>query len=575
MPVKNQKHLQYWILRILRWDPKSIAYGVLLAVITAISGIALLMLSGWFITATAVSGASLALGFAIKLDIYMPGSGIRFFALSRTVGRYVERLYNHNIVLTLISTIRQQMFAGLARLPNRQIKDTQNSDWLSKLTADLDSLDNILLSLLLPPTVALLVTSLVGLFLAFFWPLFAVIFTLLLLVICCGSAILTIKATQQDSYQRAELLNLARGQAIEHLQGQLVLQSMGANNLHQEQLLSTIEQTGVVQHRLNRRLQNCQLAHSVLLALGLVAASLFTFFGFQQAYFSGPMTILIILACVGVVELLQTLPAQFGLWGKTEFAAQRLRPMAEQSSHQGMFKQAKSASPSSPKSQGFTSLHITLANHPYIPASIDKTLSITLGNTDKLLILGKSGRGKSTLSDLLCGQADTQHFKQTQCDVLLNGQALVEDNLAEWQQHLGYLTQQNSILADTLYANLSLGMHDLQDKQIFAALDMVDLGDWARALPEQLNSWLGDTGNKLSGGQARRLCLARLLLKSPQLIVLDEPFNGIDHKMAAKIWAKITPWLQDRCVILLMHEAPTFWHYRSTSDSASVYTVRL
>ena len=144
---------------------------------------------------------------------------------------------------------------------------------------------------------------------------------------------------------------------------------------------------------------------------------------------------------------------------------------------------------------------------------------------------------------------------------------MTDNNLPQWQQQLGYLSQRNAILADTVYANLSLGMQDLSDEHMFAALDLVELGDWVRALPAQLDTWLGDTGNKLSGGQARRLCLARLILKSPQLLVLDEPFNGVDRNMAATIWAKLQPWLQDKCIVLLMHERPAFWPTHSTKDS--------
>jgi ATP-binding cassette subfamily C protein CydC len=574
MISKPTGNLKYWLLRILRWDPKTILYGVLLAVIAALSGIALLMLSGWFITATAATGVALAAGLTHKLDIYLPGSGIRFFALSRTIGRYAERLYNHNAVLTLIATLRQQLFLGLTQLPKHQLKRTQNSEWLSKLTADLDSLDNILLNMLIPPAVGLIVTLVIGLFLMFFWPLLALILTLSLIVICVLTATLTIKTSQVDSYQTAQLLNHARSQAIEHLQGQLVLQSMHANDQHQQQLINTIEEFGAVQNRLKKRLENSQLIHSVLLGLCLIAISLLAFIGFQNTYFNGPMAILVILACVGVVELLQNLPTQFSQWGKTEFAAQRLRPLAEQSTKLAQTNKPTMATQFAGM-QNLRCLRLTLAGHPYIPTSIDRPIDINLGSSDKLLVLGKSGRGKSTLSDLLCGQADTSQFKQTQCQVLINQQPLTDNNLPQWQQQLGYLTQRNAILADTLYANLSLGMHDLNDEQIFAALDLVELGDWARALPDQLDTWLGDTGNKLSGGQARRLCLARLILKSPPLLVLDEPFNGVDNNMATTIWAKLQPWLQDKCVVLLMHERPVFWAKSSTKNSHKITELTL
>lgn len=579
MTTERESGLKYWTLRILRWDPKSIFIGVLLAAFAAVSGIALLMLSGWFITASAITGIAISLGVAAKLDIYMPGSGIRFFALSRTATRYAERLYNHNTVLSLIASIRQQLFAGLISLPDRNIKQTQNSEWLSRLTADLDSLDNILLNMLIPPAVACLVILIMGLFLSFFWPAFALYLTLLLLLICFATSVLSIKTTQADSYQTAQLLNHGRSQAIEHLQGQMVLKSMGANQRHQQQLVQTIEQFGTLQKRLNRRLQFSQVLHNLLLSISLVFFSLMAFYGFQQAYFSGPIALLIIFALVGVIELLQTLPAQFSHWGKTQYAAARLQPLAQAANHQSQNTSKKDLRPAQPVAKpvywptGITTVEFSLSQHPYIPASFDNTIDFKLAQHDKMLVLGKSGRGKSTLSDLISGQSDTRHFSQTKCHILLNAQTLNHHNITQWQQQIGYLSQQNAILADTVYANLTLGMPDLSDDDIFAALDKVELSDWVKSLPQQLDSWLGDTGTQLSGGQARRLCLARLLLKSPSFLILDEPFNGVDSHMAATIWANLSPWLQGKCVVLLMHERPHFWHFKANPNEDAITLV--
>jgi ATP-binding cassette subfamily C protein CydC len=99
----------------------------------------------------------------------------------------------------------------------------------------------------------------------------------------------------------------------------------------------------------------------------------------------------------------------------------------------------------------------------------------------------------------------------------------------------------NSILAGTLGYNLALGLETAVEEDIWAVLSLVELDEWAKALLKRLHSWLGETGSKISGGQARRICLARLLLREPALVVLDEPFNGIDEEMAATIWANIQP----------------------------------
>lgn len=144
--------------------------------------------------------------------------------------------------------------------------------------------------------------------------------------------------------------------------------------------------------------------------------------------------------------------------------------------------------------------------------------------------------------------------------IVINKQVNLHDlALEHWYSHLGYLEQKNSILAGSLGYNLALGLPSVSDDEIWQALKLVELLDWANALPQGLNTWLGESGSKISGGQARRICLARLLLRDPSLVILDEPFNGIDNKMAARIWHNILPWVNARMTILLTHERPDYF----------------
>src|SRR5690606_36905096 len=98
-------------------------------------------LSGWFITATGVTAMLWAAGQRVAFDVYIPGGGIRFFALTRTAARYLERTYNHNTVLGLLADLRSTHFSALARLDGATLSRLRAAQWLNRLTADIDTLD--------------------------------------------------------------------------------------------------------------------------------------------------------------------------------------------------------------------------------------------------------------------------------------------------------------------------------------------------------------------------------------------------------------------------------------------------
>lgn len=146
--------LRYWLRRLVFSKPKRLWFGTAIALVTALFGMALLGLSGWFISATALAGGAIALGLVVSFDVFLPGGGIRFFALGRTVSRYVERLYNHDTVLRQLALARHQLFTELTHRSIKDLRSTSNSEWLSRLTVDLDTLDSLSLRLVYPPLVA-------------------------------------------------------------------------------------------------------------------------------------------------------------------------------------------------------------------------------------------------------------------------------------------------------------------------------------------------------------------------------------------------------------------------------------
>ena len=158
-------------LRLLSARRMRLLIGGLLMFATILAGVGLLALSGWFITATALTGLLMAAGVSAHLNIYTPGGGIRFFALARTVSRYLERLYNHDTVLRLLADIRVIFFQRLAATSPEALGRRRAADWLTRLTRDIDTLDTLYLQLIAPPAMAIAGLVLLAVVLAIVAPL--------------------------------------------------------------------------------------------------------------------------------------------------------------------------------------------------------------------------------------------------------------------------------------------------------------------------------------------------------------------------------------------------------------------
>ncbi|GAB2909568.1 cysteine/glutathione ABC transporter ATP-binding protein/permease CydC [Rheinheimera gaetbuli] len=514
----------------------------MLAVATALSGIALLALSGWFITATALAGSAIALGLVYALDIYLPGGGIRFFALSRTVSRYFERLYNHDTVLGQLARSRVALFSGLQQLSRSQSRTSSDSDWLNRLTAELDTLDNLYLRLLLPPMVTLLSTIVFFAILALWLPWFSLATAAGLLLALLLSCVLFLRQNISQGAELAGLFLAARAEVIQLHEGIAELSASKSLPCYQQKLSqssSAIQQQEQLLQQSKARLQliinSLQSAVFVLLIFMLLDV-------FTTAAVSAPVAVLFILGWLGVAELISSLPAQLSVFGKTAFSAVRLAQLAQMPDTTARIAQQNQ----------ITTVKLSVTAHPHIACSAQQTLDLVL-NADnaKLLVTGESGSGKSTLA--ACLAAEQSH---PGVEIQLNGHALDTADWPRYQQQVAYLTQANTIFADTLRYNLQLGQETRPEQVLWQALAAVELEQWVRALPQGLDTWLGDWGQNLSGGQARRLSLARLLLRQADLVILDEPFNGLDTEMANRIWHNIQPWLENKLVFLSLHENP-------------------
>jgi len=514
--------------------------GALLLAMTLFSAVGLLALSGWFITATGITALLWAGGQRVLFDVYTPGGGIRFFALTRTVARYFERVFNHNTVLSLLADLRGRHFAALAALDGATLGRLRAAQWLNRLTADIDTLDTLYLRLLAPPLVALLgivlTCGLIAIFQLSLALLIGVILLALLLALTLGMALLGL----HYSARRVEQLDRLRVQAVEQLQGLAEMTASGTLGLYRQHLLTGSQQMLDDQLALQGRIALGQ----ALATLGVMSAVVVGLFGAIQVYgaglLSGPVVVMIPLALMALSEGFVGLPAAFAHIGGTRAAAARLNRQVAMST--------RLVDPDQPSVMpDELTLHWQSVGVRH--ASISQ-LTLTLNEGEHLAVIGPSGCGKSTLAALAARLVDPDSGR-----LVLGGTPLDELSLTQWRAQVGYLTQQTELLHDSVAANLLMASPDATDEQLWRVLEMVDLAALVSSLPAGINTWVGESGRQFSGGEGRRLALARVLLKNAPLLILDEPFSGLDAATRERVIERMEPWLVGRTAFFLGHDA--------------------
>lgn len=541
--------LKPW-LNLMLQDKKRLLIGAFLLLITYLSAIGLLALSGWFITATGVTALAWAAGIAINLDIYSPGGGIRFFALSRTVARYTERVYNHDTVLRLLAKLRTRLFKNLTLLDDQTAAKFRASQWVNRLITDVDTLDNLYLRLLAPPLVALLTVILLVGFLAFFHLQLAGLAALMLLLTLGISTWGMAQAGKAVSYRLVAQQEAQRSLLVEQIEGLGELQASHSLANHQTQLI-TAQQTEM---RDQQRLQQVAAwgagLQTLLLQLMAAACLLLAAEAYQQGWLTGPMMVLIPLALMALQEVFLNLPAAFASYGATLAAAQRLNKTESLQSHlvSPSQPQALPSNSTLPYSLHWQNIGVKLGNQ-----QVFNNINLSLKAGEKLALLGESGLGKSTLARLAARLSDPQAGEML---VEADGKQvnLKDLSLADWQAQIGYLTQQSDLFATSIAENLRLAKAEATDAELWEVLELVDLKQEVSDFPQKLNTWVGETGRQLSGGQARRLALARVILKDPAVVILDEPFSSLDRATQAVIRPKLDAWLAGRTALLLAHD---------------------
>ncbi len=523
----------------------SLLRGAILALTVLLAGAGLLGLSGWFITATGVAGLA---GVGIAFDVFRPSAGVRFLAFGRTAARYGERILTHDATLRSLATLRVELFSSMARLPFEKASSLRASVHLNRLTADVDALDGLALRFVIPLLAggaALLMTATaVGLlfdFRAGFWVLIGFVpLTIAALVLVVAKSV-----RPNRSAQIAE--NAFRMRIIDLMAGRVELIAAGKLQDQCDNALAADEKARSLLAISDRHERNgdfvIALAETVI-GTGMLALGAYLVSTGQ----SGPaLAAFSFFAVIALGETVGPLRRGFSEIGRMVDAARRISPFlssGENPARSGVFAMSAVRAPQISPLLVMRNLSFYLdgANRPLIE-KLD--LEVRAGET--VALVGASGAGKSTLLHLAAGL-----LKPGEGTVMVEGRVLGEWSEGDFRGATAMLPQRSALLSGSIMDALALGRDDLSEDEARAVLKVVQL-DEVIAARGGLESRLGEAGKGLSGGEARRLALARVLLRRPRLLLLDEPTEGLDDKTATRVLDGIREWLPEAGILIASH----------------------
>jgi len=522
-----------------------LSLGVLLAVVTLLASIGLLTLSGWFLAASSLAGVAGLYSF----NYMLPAAGVRGAAITRTVARYFERLVSHDGTFRVLQHLRTFTFSKLLPLSPSGLAGFRKGDLLNRLVADVDTLDHLYLRVISPLIGALLVILTVTLGLGWLdWPLALTLGGLMLATLLVLPP-LFYRAGRPAGLAITALRGEYRSKLTDWLQGHAELSVFGAEPAFRRDLDQTEKRWQAAQQRQASLMGLSQGLLTLITGVAVVVILWLSAGGVGGNSQPGALIALFLFCALAAFEALAPVGGAFLHLGQVMASARRVTDIISQKPAVE-FRQT-----SRPPLPG-VSLNVQDLSFSYIPGqpALDAfSLQVTQG--EHIALLGRTGCGKSTLLQLLTRAWDPQ-----QGEILLNGEPLPAWDEAALRAATSVVTQRVHLFSNTLRENLLLASPGRSDAELTEALEQVGLNVLLEN-DQGLNAWVGEGGRQLSGGELRRLGLARALLHDGDLWLLDEPTEGLDAETEQQILALLRRVAKHKTLIMVTHRLQGLEHF--------------
>ncbi len=523
---------------VLRPQRAWLCGGAALAVLAALAALGLMAVAGWFIAAMALAGLG---GTAI--NYFTPAAAIRGCAIVRSGGRYGERLATHEATLRALAGLRAWLFRRLIPLAPARLSALRSGELMARLRGDVDALEHFHLAVQVPLAVAA-VTLLMALTMVLA-VLPAALPALLVAALLAGLLLpaWTRRRAAADAAQTVAESAALRGLLLDALRGHAELLAWGADAAHAARI-GALDARLAARRRRIERLQALGGGGVLLLAqLALLGVLLPGLAAVRAGALAPPLLTMLALLTLALFETLAPLPEALAQWQATRAAARRVFALADDTP--ACTEPAQPLPVPATPAIRFEQVRLRYADDA--PWALDG-VDLELAPGARLALVGASGAGKTSVLLAL------QKFYPPQAGCIRYGgqplQALDGDAL---RRQIAVIAQHSALFDRSLLDNLLLAAPAASAAQIERAVSLAQLDAFVASLPQGYDTVLGDAGVLVSGGEARRIAIARALLQDAPVLVLDEPTEGLDANTARALYAALDVAARGRTLLLVTH----------------------
>ncbi len=539
------------VAALARREWPRVLLGVLLSLGTLLANLALLALSSWFIASMAIAGS-----LRVALDYTLPSAGVRALALGRAAGRYAERLVNHSTTFRILADLRVWFFRRIEPLAPARLVGFRGGDLLSRIRADIDTLDDFYVRGVVPFVVALFALACIVAFLAHFDVRLAGIDAALLAFSGLLLPLVLKKLAEAPGRERVARAADLRASIVEETQGMAELVALGALDWHAERIRASSR----AMDRAQRSLASLQgIGDAGLVAAGALSvwlSALVLIPVVTEGRLPRADMAMLTVFMLATFETIAPLPAVIQRVGEMAAAARRLFEIIDAApAIREPPPGTKTSFDAPPRA---VDLSIRGLGFRYGPGEpwVFESLSLEAPAGSRIGIVAPTGAGKSSLFNVLL-----RFWEYERGEILVGGGAEgatteLRDVPSDEARRLFSIAPQTPYLFHTtVRENLELAREGASDDELWEALECARLADYVAKLPERLDAAVGEGGVAFSAGQAQRIAVARALLKDARIYLFDEPTEGLDDATADALLEGVARFLKGRSLLLASHRS--------------------